>query len=468
MGIYINPGNDGFTAVRASRYVDKSGLIAAVNGTVGTLEKLNLVSRARRFGKSTAAKMLCAYYDCSCDSSKLFDDLEIARDPSYHKHLNKYNVMYLDITGFIGEAGGIADIIPRIKKCVTEEIVKQYPQVTNNGFMIDVMAEAAEVSRKKFIAIIDEWDAVVRDTSATAEDKKKYLEFLRSLFKNSGTTDKTFAAAYMTGILPVKKDGSQSAISEFREYTMINPREFGEYVGFTEAEVKALCKESGADFCEMKRWYDGYSFKNVISVYNPNSVMNALKYHSYESYWAWSSSTTSLLDYINMDFDGLADTAVDLLAGKRVPVEVLGFNNDPEGFASKDDVLTLLIHYGYLSYDAESETVRIPNEEIRSEFSRVIRKVKNKETLERVRFSDKLIEDTVEMNASAVIKPALIIELKWDDSPESAINQMKKKHYPDALKGFDGPILLVGISYDKEDAEKKHHCVIEEVWEGRQ
>ena len=235
-----------------------------------------------------------------------------------------------------------------------------------------------------------------------------------------------------------------------------------------------------------------------------------------------SSSATSLLDYINMDFDGLSDAAADLLAGKRISVDVSGFQNDTTSFATRDDVLAILIHYGYLAYDSESETVRIPNEEIRNEFARMIHRVNNKETLERVKDSVKLIKDTTEGNADAVaaqiekihrqecsplhynreqslrsvIKmayfayrdyylqfeelpggtgyadivylpkkyseyPALIIELKWEDTPETAIHQIRDRNYPDALKGFDEDILLVGISYDKDDAEKKHHCTIE-------
>ncbi|MBR1740426.1 MAG: AAA family ATPase [Lachnospiraceae bacterium] len=523
MGIYLNPGNDGFQSARAGRYVDKSGLIAVVNETIGKSEKLTCISRARRFGKSYAAKMLSAYYDRSCDSSVLFDDLEIAGHPSYRKHLNKYNVVYLDITNIIGKAG-VKNVVDYISDAVMSELMEEYPSLEKKGSLDEMMGGVVDKwdRGQKFITIIDEWDAVIRDSSATKEDQKRYLEFLRSLFKSSGTTDKIFAAAYMTGILPIKKDGSQSAISEFREYTMLDPGKFGKFVGFTEQEVKVLCEEDGMDFEEMKRWYDGYSFEDIRSVYNPNSVIYALDKRKFESYWAMSSSATSLLDYINMDFDGLADAAADLLAGKRVGVRVKKFQNDLVSLRSKDDVLTLLTHFGYLSYDSESETVIIPNQEIRDEFSEMIHDVTHEETLQRVRDSIQLIKDTAEGNADAVaaqiekihrqectplhynreqslravIKmayfayrdyylqfeelpggtgyadivylpkkysdyPALIIELKWADTPETAIHQIRERNYPEMLKNFDGDILLVGISYDKEDAEKKHHCRIE-------
>ena len=528
MGIYLNPGNDGFKSSRAGRYVDKSGLIAVVNETIGKAEKLSCISRARRFGKSYAAKMLCAYYDKSCDSTELFDDLEIAGDPTYRTYLNKYNVLYIDITSIIGEVSGIKGVIPFIREQVKREIRAEYSGISEDESFVGTLAQAVSISGSKFIAIIDEWDAIIRDSDSTRADQKEYLEFLRSLFKSSGTTDKIFAAAYMTGILPVKKDGSQSAISEFREYTMLYPGPFSRFFGFNEDEVKKLCDEDGVDFSQMKRWYDGYSFEDIKSVYNPNSVMYALRNRDFRSYWQMSASATGLLDLINMNYDGLSDAAVDLLQGKRVQVETYGFQNDTTSFASRDDVLTILIHYGYLSYDPEGGTVTIPNEEIRREFARIIHRVKNPETLKRVQESDRLIEDTVNMREDevaaqiekihrtecaplhynreaalrSVIKmayfayrdyymqfeelpggdgyadivylpkkgieyPALVIELKWDSTAEGAIAQIKDKKYPEALEGFDDDILLVGISYDKEDGERKHHCRIEHIEPGQ-
>ena len=525
MGTYLNPGNAGFTSARAGRYVDKSGLIAVINNTIGKAEKLSCVSRSRRFGKSFAAKMLCAYYDRSCDSSSLFDDLEIAGDPSYHEHLNQYNMIYLDITGFIGEVG-LKNVVSHIKKAVGAELQKAYPGLESSDSLSEMLSDVVNNhdTDHRFIAIIDEWDAIIRDSDSTPDLQREYLEFLRSLFKNSATTDKIFAAAYMTGILPIKKDGSQSAISEFREYTMLDPGKHERFFGFTEDEVQRLCEEDDMNFDEMKRWYDGYSFKNIYSIYNPNSVMYALERREFKSYWAMSSSARSLLDYINMDFDGLSEDAADLLSGKRIPVRVKPFQNDLTSLRSKDDVLTLLTHFGYLNYDPESESVTIPNEEIRAEFADMLHDVTHEETRKRVQDSIRLIEDTVackedavaaqielihrqeytplhynrEQSLRGVIKmayfayrdhylqfdelpggngfadivfipkkrsdyPALIIELKWEDSPENAIKQIKNNHYPDSLKDFDGDILLVGISYDKNDDEKKHHCKIDAI-----
>ena len=525
MGNYLNPGNSGFQGIRNDVYVDKSGLISLINQSIDTPRRLTCISRPRRFGKSFAAKMLCAYYDKTCDSSALFNDLEIAKSEQYRKYLNQYDVLYLDMTGIIGSAEK-ADIIPFIKRNVTQELTDAYSGLQVRESFFDTLGNAAELTGNKFIMIIDEWDAPIREAKNQPDIQREYLEFLRSLFKNSGITDKIFAAVYMTGILPIKKDGSQSAISDFEEYTMVKPRKYGTYVGFTEDEVQKLCEEHGTDFTKMKLWYDGYAFKGVDSVYNPNSVMKAIHNDDFDSYWMETSAAVSLMGYISLDFDGLSKTVAELIGGIRAKVDTKGFSNDLVTFRNRDDVLTLLIHLGYLAYDEETQTVRIPNEELRQEFGRTIREVKRDETIRRVRESNQLIYDTVHGNADAVaaqiekihaeetavlfyndeqalrsvIKlayfsykdyyvkfeelpagdgyadivylpkkdsqlPALVIEMKWNKSAKGAIAQIKEKRYPDAIKDYGGDVLLVGINYDKDApaGKRKHVCVIEKL-----
>ena len=326
----------------------------------------------------------------------------------------------------------------------------------------------------------------------------------------------------MTGILPIKKDGSQSAISEFDEFSMLAPEEFEPYFGFNESEVQALCKQSGADFPMIKRWYDGYSFDTGKSIYNPNSVMQAIRTKKIRSFWQQSAAADSLLTYINMDYDGLGKAAVELIAGNRIPINVKKFQNDLISFKSKDDVLTLLIHFGYLSYNADTKTAHIPNEEIRIEFAELTHDISHADTITRVKNSIQLINDTIHMDEKevaaqiekiheeetsplfyngeqalrAVIKlayfayrdyylqleelgsgkgyadivylpknhaelPALVIELKYEEAAESTIEQIKCKNYPEAIKNYGGDLLLVGISYKKHGKTKKHFCCIE-------
>ena len=521
MGTYLNPGNSGFAEMLQSDYVDKTGLISLINSTIGTKKKLTCISRPRRFGKSYAAQMLCAYYDKTCDSHELFDRFEIAKDQTYEKHIGKYDVIYLDMTGIKPYTEKYSKLVPFLIEKISIEIQQQYPETTISDDLSDTLSKATEMIGNKFIILIDEWDAPIRENPAVQED---YLEFLRSLFKNSATTSKVFAAAYMTGILPIKKDGSQSAISDFKEYTMIKPRQFGRYVGFTEREVRELCGQHGVNFELMKQWYDGYEFKDVGAVYNPNSVMQAIDNDDFDSYWTETSAAEGLMGYISKPYNGMTKTIAELIGGVEVRVNTNGFANDLVTFKGRDDVLTLMIHLGYLAYNSETKTVHIPNEEIKLEFQKAVREVAHEATLKRLEESDQLFLDTLEMNEEAVaaqiekihreetaplhyskeeslrsvIKlayytyrdhylqfeelpsgdgyadivylpkldsdwPALVIELKWNESAYTAIHQIKDRKYPESLKNYGGDILLVGINYDKDApvGKRRHSCKIE-------
>ena len=527
MGTYLNPGNSGFAEMLKTDYVDKTGLIGLINSTIETKKKLTCISRPRRFGKSYAAQMLCAYYDKTCDSHELFSEYEIAKDRNYGDHLNQYDVIYWDMTGIKPYTSSYKNLVPFLIRSLTEEIVAQYPNVTAKEDLSSTLVNTAEIAGNKIVIIIDEWDAPIRENPSI---QMEYLEFLRSLFKNSGTTSKIFAAAYMTGILPIKKDGSQSAISDFEEYSMLEPGMFAEYVGFTEAEVLELCKEKKQDFERMKVWYDGYSVGDRHSIYNPYSVMHAVSSGKYRSYWKKTSAAEILMTYIDMDQDGLQDTIAKLIAGESVVLDTDSFQNDVETFTCKDDVLTLLVHLGYLTYEEEPESyddgdetiglVRIPNEEVKSEFDKILRKATHKTLIELVRKSDQLLKDTLagkndavaraiaevhdseyaptfynnEQSLRYVVKmayiscvdqyakveelasghgiadvvflpkrrsalPAMIVELKWNDTAEGAIGQIKDRNYPQVLEKYGGEIVLVGVNYN--ESNKIHECRIE-------
>ena len=288
MGVYINPGNSGFQRIINSEYVDKTGLLRLVNNAIGTVDNLICVSRPKRFGKSFAAQMLCAYYDCSCDSHALFDDKEIARTNGYLLHLNQYHVINLDITGFISEAKRrrmpMEDVPNEIVEDIHKELKSLFPDLTDGGSLTEDLIHCVEETGRKFLFVIDEWDALIREAKEEAEIQAAYLNLLREWFKNSNFTPKVVAAAYMTGILPIKKDGSQSAISDFAEYPILDPGEFAEFTGFMEDEVKSLCDRHGMDFEGARNWYDGYDFPKIGAIYNPYSVMLAMKKKKFGSY----------------------------------------------------------------------------------------------------------------------------------------------------------------------------------------
>ena len=402
MGMYLNPGNEEFAQTIESDYVDKTGMIALINNTINKKHKLTCVSRPRRFGKSYAAQMLCAYYDHTCDSHSLFDGYEISKDENYTTYMNQYQVIYLDMTNLLGKTKP-ENLVQFIEDSIATEILAVYPNVKKGMSFDQTLLNTVETTNKKFIMIIDEWDAPIRETPEISE---KYLNFLRMLFKSSGTTSKIFAAAYMTGILPIKKMKGQSAVSDFKEYSVLNPGKFAKYTGFTEEEVKQLCEQKGLDFDKTKKWYDGYSFGSETSIYNPFSVMSAIDTGEFESYWKQTSAAENLITYMEVEIQKekseLQAKILKLAAGENLEVDVSNFNNDCENFNSDDDVLTLLIHLGYLSYDKNTKRVRIPNEEIRTEFNKLLKKDKYTKLAELINRSEQLLADTFAGNGDAV------------------------------------------------------------------
>lgn len=526
MGKYLNPGNEAFKKVIRSNYVDKTGLIGIINNTIGTTENLTCVSRPRRFGKSYAAQMLCAYYDCTCDSKDLFNDYEIAKESGYDEYLNNYNVIYLDITGFISELKrkkkNLNYVTDDIVDGIRTDICEAYPDLSGQEDILDCFLQIKKKTGREFVFIIDEWDAIIREASDNTETQVAYLNFLRGLFKNGNFTPYVVAAAYMTGILPIKKDGTESAISDFNEYTILNPGIFAPFTGFTEKEVRKLCGFDNAKFQTMKEWYDGYSFAGAESIYNPYSVMSAIRMNSFESYWQKTSAAEALPTYVGMNYDGLQDDVVRLITGESLEVDVDSFENDVKSFKNKDNVLALLIHLGYLVYNNEDKIARIPNKEVQLEFKKIISNASTPKIAELVQKSSKLLSDTLEGNEAEVVKaveklrqseyaptfyndeqalryiikfayivcvdkylkieelpsgmgiadvvflpkkntndPAIVVELKWNKTAEAAIKQIKEKNYPAVLQDYSGEIVLVGINYDEKT--KEHTCRIERI-----
>ncbi len=519
MGKYLNPSNKGFEIARNSKiYVDKTGLIKYTNSMLDTEQRFICVSRPRRFGKSMAAQMLLAYYCGAYDSSVLFHGLEIENDDSFRYHLNKYDVLFLDMQKFLNRAKSPKELTVYLQKSVLSELREVYADCIHpeEPELVVALENIAEKAKKEFIFIIDEWDCIFRETQDDATAQKSYLDFLRDLFKGQ-----TYVKlAYMTGILPIKKYGTHSALNIFYEYSMTEPKEMAEYTGFTEDEVRKLCKEYGMDFLEMQKWYDGYKLKNAAHMYNPKSVVDAMLNTEFHSYWTGTETYEALKVYMDMNFDGLKDSIIEMLGNGRCKINYRKFQNDMTTFKSRDDVLTLLIHLGYLAYDEETKEVFIPNMEISDEFENAL-EGEGWDTIAKIlSASDELLNATLcgdtdavargideahmdhtsilsyndENSLSCVItiayfsarkdyalirelpagkgfadivflprgfsdKPALIVELKWNKSVMGAINQIKERKYIKALEDYKGEILLVAVNYDK--TTKNHQCVIE-------
>jgi hypothetical protein len=430
-------------------------------------------------------------------------------------------VIHLDLTTLKKKDRSASELVKHISTEVIRELREAYPEILQeqDDYLPHALAVLNQRKGASFVIIIDEWDMLFREYTDDTKAQEEYVDLLRGLFKSEPSKRFT-KLAYITGILPIKRYKSESALNNFDEFTMTHAGRLSEYVGFTQEEVGSLCKEYDMDFSEAQKWYDGYALSNLQHIYNPNSVVKAMLDREYESFWTNTAAYESLKDYISMNFDGLRDCILLLLAGNHYKVNTNTFENDMTNFRFKDDVLTLLIHLGYLAYDYRSKEVYIPNEEVKAAFYQAVSTTEWTSVIDACKASDALLHatwngdeqavaegiDAVHMANTSILnyndenalscvitlayynaineytlerempagkgyadiifrprkysdKPAMIVELKYDKTAAGAIRQIKEKKYMSALKDYQGKILLVGINYDKDT--KHHICVIE-------
>ena len=519
VGAYFNPGNIAFSDIaHAKIYVDKTGLIAELNNKINEPDRCVVVSHPRRFGKTQAAVMLDAYYSCGCDSRKLFSDFDVAHTDDFEKHLNEYNVIHLDIASISGTVN--ENVVDEIKGIIVDEFREVYPELDYGKSLQRIMLDVLKRSGRRFVIIIDEWDCIIRRYPDKTEALHRYMQLLHILFKSTESMQ-FLALGYMTGILPIKKIEDESALNNFWEYTMLDSGKLTQYYGFTENEVEVLCKEYNMSYDAVKNWYNGYLI-NGIHMYNPDSVYRAMINSEVASYWKDTSYFKTINKYITLNFYGLRGSIIQILSGEHVDVNTRTFNNDLDQINTKDEALTALIHLGYLAYDEKSSTAYLPNYEVRDAYNAALSTGPWKKIAESVEQCEKLLRYTIdgdeenvarlielaheaytsiltynnELSLSCVItmayftasayynvirelpsgkgfadiafvpkpgtdKPPMLIELKYDMTADTAINQIKEKRYDSNLKGYNN-VILVGVNYDKDgENQKKHTCVIE-------
>ena len=524
MGRFVNPDNSAFQVALNSRiYVDKTGLMEYTNSVLDTTNAYICNSRPRRFGKSYAANMLAAYYSKGADSEQMFSGLRISKDADFKKHLNKYDVIHIDIQWFLANCDDVNNVVKYVTEAVLDELREVYPGILPIEVfgLPDALSRIKDKTGQKFIVIIDEWDVLIRDEAANNKAQDEYINFLRGMFKGTEPT-KYIQLAYLTGILPIKKEKTQSALNNFDEFSMLSAGDLAPYVGFTEKEVKELAEEYHQDFDEVKRWYDGYLL-NEYQVYNPRAVVSVMLRGEFKSYWSETASYDAIVPLINMNYDGLKNAIIEMISGAEVRVNTATFKNDTVNIKSKDDVLTYMIHLGYLGYNQKMKTAFVPNEEIRQELTDAVESRRWSEMLEFQKDSARLLGATLDMDGTTVSTqierihnayvssvqynnenslssvlaiaylsamqyyfkpvrelptgrgfadfvfipkpeykstyPALVVELKWNKDSTIALQQIKNKRYPESILNYTGEILLVGISYDK--TSKEHQCLIE-------
>lgn len=520
MGIYLNPGSENFREVLSAKvYVDKTMMIDVVNHMMDTGNKYICISRPRRFGKTVTGNMLAAYYSKGCDSKELFAGLQIAEQPTFTEKLNKYNVIKIDMNSEYQNTEEPERMIKYLLGKLKDELRKEFTQVkfAENENFADMLMRVYAETRETFIIIMDEYDVLVRE-QVSEKLFTEYLRFLNGLFK-SDTLRPAISLAYLTGILPVVRDKIQSKLNNFEEYTILSAGALSEYVGFTAQESQNLCKEYGLNYEDCRRWYDGYHISG-FEVYNPESVVKSMLRGEFGSYWGKTSTYEAISERIRMNFAGTKEDVVQMLAGESVDVNVTRFMNTMNSFKTKSDVFTYLIHLGYLAYDKDTGTCRIPNREVRQEWLNAIEEEPGYEVTDRIiKASKELLAETWKGNEQAVAAaldvshihvtsnrsynnedvlqsaiylaylyalnkytivkemtagkgfadvvfipyvpdiPAMIIELKHNKSAESALDQIREKRYFDSMAHYSGDLLFVGIDYDEK--EKTHNCKIE-------
>lgn len=524
LGRFLNPDNAAFKRTLNSKiYVDKTEFLDFTNQMINTNSAFICNSRPRRFGKSVTADMLTAYYSRGCDSKKLFSDLKIGSLENFEENLNKYNVIHFDVQWCLEPAGNPKKLVDYITRNTLNELREEFHEIISEEIesLPDALSKINAKTGKQFIIIIDEWDVLIRDEAAQLDVQEEYINFLRGLFKGSEPM-KYIGLAYITGILPIKKLKTQSALNNFDEYTMLDAGEIAKYIGFTQDEVKKLCVKYETDFEKVRHWYDGYLL-GEYHIYNPKAVVSVVTKRTFRSYWSQTGSYEVIVPLISKNFDGLKTAIIEMISGDMVKIDTGTFQNDAVNFSNRDDVITFLIHLGYLAYDEKKQCAYIPNEEVRQELLKATRQKKWKEFIEFERQSDSLLDATLDMDeetVSAVIEkihmqytsairyndenslssvltiaylssmkyyftpirefpavrgfadfvylpkpeyiniyPALLIELKWNKNVQTALEQIKKNLYPESLLSYTGDVFIVGITYDKKD--KTHKCKIE-------
>ena len=519
MSEFIDYGNSDFRTALNSDFVDKSGLLNFLNERLDSPNKYICVSRPRRFGKSVAAQMAYAYYDRSSKSDELFEGLEITKSPDYQKHLNKYPTIYIDWNRFAEYKK--ETIVKEAQKYIVKDLKRSYPDLEEKESLSEALAEINTKTGDRFILIIDEWDMLVRDEDTPI--REEYVNFLRSMFK-SNIANKLFLLVYMTGILPIIKYRTQSALNNFEEFSVLDPKNTAKYYGFTKDEVKALCKKYKMSFPKMQHSYDGYIIGNERCMFNPNSVAKSVLNRNYGNYWGKTALYTTIEYYINNDTENLKPLVTKMLNGESVLIDISSFRNNMHDVKDYNDVLTLLAHLGYLSYDPKTKSVRIPNTEVAEEFRNSLRNCGWGYLSMALERSTRLLQATIEKDKRYITKafgeyhreatsflefndenslacaiklayysaiseyeifrefptgkgfadmvfvpipgsvfPAIVVELKWDKTAKGAIDQIHRKEYPKKLQRFSREIVLLGINYNKDAADIQYEVELEGV-----
>lgn len=519
MSIYLNTNKplENYKDLYRSRYfIDKSLIIDRLNEVIETSDKYICITRPRRFGKSSVADMLGAYYSKGLNSKEIFDNLNISKVQSYKEYLNKYNVISISFNKLPNKIGSYDEYISLIQETIKDDIKTTYPHIEFKSFY--TISDMLFATQEKFIFILDEWDYIFSN-NLFEENQNDYLEFLRNLLKDQPYV----ALCYMTGVLPIKKYSSGSALNMFDEYTFLKDRIFGEYFGFTEEEVIELCNKNGKmNFKELESWYNGYFTATEIKIYNPRSVVKALQNNYCDSYWTNTGEMNEVAEYLKYNILDIREDVIEMVSGEEIDIIINEEFRAGQGAPrNKEEIYSAMIVLGFLSY--YDGYLKIPNRELMKEFEKALKDESFGYVSEIIENSKIMLKATIngdtkkvesilhnihnseipilqyndENSLSCVLTLAylsardiyriereektgkgyadftfhprrkndipFIVELKKDEEPEIAINQIKEKEYIQKFRDANKnkKILAVAICYDSKN--KEHKCKIEEI-----
>ncbi|WP_294169027.1 AAA family ATPase [uncultured Clostridium sp.] len=519
MSIYLNTNKplENYKDLYRSRYfIDKSLIIDRLNEVIETSDKYICITRPRRFGKSSVADMLGAYYSRGLNSKEIFDNLNISKVQSYKEYLNKYNVINISFNKLPNKIGSYDEYISLIQETIKDDIKTSYPHIEFKSFY--TISDMLFATQEKFIFILDEWDYIFSN-NLFEENQNDYLEFLRNLLKDQPYV----ALCYMTGVLPIKKYSSGSALNMFDEYTFLKDRIFGEYFGFTEEEVIEICNKNGKmNFKELESWYNGYFTATEIKIYNPRSVVKALQNNYCDSYWTNTGEMNEVAEYLKYNVLDIREEVIEMVSGEEIDIIINEEFRAGQGVPrNKEEIYSAMIVLGFLSY--YDGYLKIPNRELMKEFEKALKDESFGYVSEIIENSKTMLKSTIngdtkkveailhdihnseipilqyndENSLSCVLTLAylsardtyriereektgkgyadftfhprrkndipFIVELKKDEEPEIAINQIKEKEYIQKFRDANKnkKILAVAICYDSKN--KEHKCKIEEI-----
>lgn len=524
------PLNSYQTTASGTYFVDKSSLLDELLPAIGTEERFFCITRPRRFGKSVMANMIAAFFGKAADAEKIFKNLKISSSELYKKHLNRHHVIYIDFSEMPRDCANYQNYIDRIQNGINSDLAEGYPDIPIDTAKAvwDILTDIFQKTGDRFVFVMDEWDAVFHMPFIMEKERMDYLLFLKSLLKGKVYAELVYMtgilpiAKYSDGSeLNMFKEYNMATRARFSEYFGFTDKEVDALYDI----YIQISKNPWITREDLRIWYDGYHTKAGGKLYNPRSIVCALTDNELVNYWTSSGTYDSIFGYIKDNVADVQDDLVLMLAGEAIPSDIQEYAATSLGLETKDEIYSAMVIYGLLTF--EDGCVSIPNKELMDSYASMMKREKplgyiynlanisrkmlkatldlDTETVEEILGYAHNTESPIftynsEIELSAVVNlvylaardkyrveredkagkgyvdfifyperknaDAIILELKVDDTPEAAIQQIIDKDYAFRFKGklgetpkYTGRILAVGISYDKET--KEHSCKIE-------